>query len=155
MTVLRQRRWVVFDIDGTVSDASHRQQLAQAKEWDQFHSLAAEDKVIVPVANLVRVLSGTAQVMFLTGRPEKFRFATEKWLHDSGLEFYYDHLLMRDDGDFLTKDIDMKVAKLEKFFGNKFNVLHQVWMVLDDRQQVVEGLRNYGLTVLQPAASSY
>lgn len=146
--------FIIFDIDGTLSDASHRHQLAQAKDWEQFHSLAVDDPVIIAVADLMLELSGKNDIILLTGRPDKYRSITEKWLKDAGLGGIHSALLMRGDDDF-RPDIEMKILALEEFFGGKENVIKKVWFVVDDRDKVVEGLRNYGLTVLQPAPSSY
>jgi hypothetical protein len=100
-------------------------------------------------------LSGViADVILLTGRPEKFRHVTLEWLKLSKLDGHYDELLMRPDDDW-TQDSLMKINALERRFGNKESVLEKVWFVVDDRDSVVEGLRNYGLTVLQPATGGY
>ena len=47
------KRFIIFDIDGTLADCSHRIDHANAKDWDTFHSLADEDMVIVNVADLL------------------------------------------------------------------------------------------------------
>lgn len=146
--------FVIFDIDGTISEVSHRVHHAQAGQWDEFHSLAGEDRIIVKVADLLRLLAKTHKIILLTGRSENYRGATEKWLREAALDFSYTKLLMRPEFN-RQKDIDMKIFLLEDFFGCKENVLDKVWFVVDDREKVVEGFRNYGLTVLQPAPSSY
>jgi len=145
---------VVFDLDGTLSDCSHRIQYAQTKQWDEFHSRCNEDPVIVKVAHLLVSLSEFSDIVILTGRPEKYRTVTEKWLKDSNLALFCDHLIMRPDGDW-SQDGEMKIKALEKKFGSKDDVLSEVWMAVDDRDSVVEALRNYGLTVLQPAVGGY
>jgi len=148
------KEYVIFDIDGTLSDSSHRIQHAHMKDWDTFQSLAIDDPVIVPIATLLRRLSRHADVILLTGRQEKYRHITKKWLEDAELAYCYEELIMREDDDF-SHDINMKIKALEKRFGNQENVIANVWFVIDDRDSVVEGFRNYGLTVLQPVAGSY
>jgi hypothetical protein len=49
----------------------------------------------------------------------------------------------------------VKLELLEKRFGGKENVLKNIWFAVEDRDQVVEAMRNYGLTVLQPANGGY
>jgi FMN phosphatase YigB (HAD superfamily) len=147
-------KYAIFDIDGTLSDCSHRLQFAQTKQWDEFHRLCLEDPVIADVADLMRLTGVVAEVLLLTGRPEKFRHLTEEWLTLSKLNGHYDELMMRPDDDW-TQDSLMKINALERRFGTKENVLEKVWFVVDDRDSVVEGLRNYGLTVLQPATGGY
>jgi len=147
-------QYVVFDMDGTLADCSHRLQYAQSKQWDEFHSRCKEDDVIVKIADMLVLMAGVVEIIILTGRPEKYRAATQQWLDESNLSIFCDEILMRSDDDW-RPDYEMKINALEKKFGSKEKVLENVWMVIDDRDSVVEGLRNYGLTVLQPAVGGY
>jgi hypothetical protein len=147
-------RFVIFDIDGTLADCSHRVDHANAKDWDTFHSLADDDMVIVNVADLMVHLSGYAGIILLTGRPERYRYKTMEWLKRSGLDGFYEELIMREDDNFM-KDGQMKLVALETRFGDYEGVMNSVWFVVDDRDTVVEAMRNYGLTVLQPAVGGY
>ena len=70
------------------------------------------------------------------------------------LDASFEELLMRSDNDF-RPDHEVKIELLEKRFGGKEGVIRNVWFVVDDRDQVVEALRNYGLTVFQPANGGY
>jgi FMN phosphatase YigB (HAD superfamily) len=147
-------RYVIFDIDGTIADCSHRIQFAQTKQWEEFHKRCLEDPVIVNVADLMCSCNFYSRVILLTGRPEKYRHLTKEWLSTTKLELFYEELIMRPDDDW-APDHQMKINALERKFGSKENVLKNVWFVVDDRESVVEGLRNYGLTVLQPAIGGY
>lgn len=146
--------YIIFDIDGTISDTAHRVHHAQMKDWDTFQSLAHEDPVIVKMADLMRMLSLSANVILLTGRNEKYRHVTKQWLADASLDYAYEELLMRPDGDF-RHDAEMKLAMLEERFGGKDGVLANVWFAIDDRDTVVEAFRNYGILTLQPCAGGY
>lgn len=148
------KQWIVFDIDGTLADCSHRVQYAQAKLWEEFHERAKDDLVVINVADLMRYLAKDFSIMLLTGRPEKYRHMTIEWLLDAGLHLSYDELVMRPDYNYIQDGL-MKIDLLEQWFGSQQDVLHNVWFVVDDRESVVEALRNYGLTVLQPAAGGY
>ena len=152
---MTEKHYVVFDIDGTLADCGHRLQYAQAKLWEEFHERCNEDNVIIDVADLMIHISMSGKaVILLTGRPEKYRGVTEAWLASAGLKRFYDELIMRPDGNFI-QDGPMKCDLLEMRFGSQEDVLANVWFVVDDRETVVESLRNYGLTVLQPAAGGY
>ena len=145
----------MFDIDGTLADCAHRIQYAQAKLWDEFHERAPEDPVIVNVADLMIEMSLSGhKIILLTGRPERYRHLTTEWLKKASLAKFYDELIMRPDDNY-TPDGLMKVNILEMRFGSQEDVLANVWFVVDDRESVVEALRNYGLTVFQPAAGGY
>jgi len=147
-------RHVIFDIDGTLSDPTHRMNFALMKEWDKFNEEALNDPVIVKMADFMRLLSLSVDVILLTGRNEKYRYITQEWLSDSELDASYEELLMRSDNDF-RPDYEVKIELLEKRFGGKEGVLNNVWFAIDDRDQVVEAFRNYGLTVLQPTNGGY
>lgn len=145
------KRYLIVDIDGTVSNASHREELAQAGKWDEFHEQSGGD---VPYPDIVDILRHISHLTLVgcTGRNEKYRQRTFDWLLSHNLML--DHLLMRPDNDF-TKDVELKIRLLEGFFGSKELVISNVLAVFEDRDRVVEGLREYGLTVLQPRAGAY
>ena len=147
-------QWAIFDIDGTLANCKHRVHLAQAKQWDEFHSLAPKDQVIQPVARLMRRIAADHPVVLLTGRNERYRQLTLKWLRENSLSIWTTELLMRPDDDF-TRDGEMKWKMLVDYFKSPVNVLDRVWFVVDDRDTVCEHLRNKGLTVFQPAAQGY
>jgi hypothetical protein len=119
-----------------------------------FNEKAYQDPVIIKMADLMRELSRISNVMLLTGRNEKYRHITLKWLRDAELDFSFEELIMRPDFDY-RPDAEVKIELLEKRFGGKENVLNNIWFALEDRDQVVEEFRNYGLTVLQPTIGGY
>lgn len=145
---------IICDIDGTISDSEWRSHLARNKAWAEFHAFSVKDKPIKPIVEMVSVLSWEASIVLLTGRTEAYRQTTMNWLRDNELAPFIDGLLMRPNNDF-SSDIDFKLKSLESYFGDKERVLEKVWMVIDDRDSVVKGMREYGLTVLQPCNGSY
>jgi len=108
----------------------------------------------VKLADFMRSINWMTNVILFTGRSEKYRYVTLDWLKDAELDASFEELLMRPDNDF-RPDHEVKIELLEKRFGGKEGVMRSVWFVVDDRDQVVEALRNYGLTVLQPANGGY
>ena len=145
---------VIVDMDGTLSDATHRSHLAQSGQWDEFHSASKDDPVREAVADFCRVCGHEFELIILTGRNEKFRNQTNEWLKAMGLASCFSQLLMRPDDDF-RPDIEMKIALLEDFFGSKESVLEEVSFCLDDRDKVVEGFRDYGLDCWQVKQGDY
>lgn len=141
-------KWIVCDLDGTLFDCAHRQHLAIAKKWDEFHSLCTEDKIHGDVLTLVRLVHFNQNfgLLALTGRNEKFRNLTESQLRCAGV--LVDDLLMRPDDNF-DHDAEMKIAQLEKYFGSKEEVLKNVIFCLDDRDSVIQNFRDYGLKAWQ------
>lgn len=76
---------VIFGLDGTLSDPTHRAHLAQAGAWDDYRDAAPGDTPFPDVADLFRELQGTVPVWVVTGRDEAFRAPTEAWFLRHGL----------------------------------------------------------------------
>jgi FMN phosphatase YigB (HAD superfamily) len=143
---------IVIDLDGTLCDCSHRVQHAQAKDWDAFYEGLMGDKVVEPVRELLECMTESLEILLVTGRPEKYRVTTERWLQDNFI--LWDALLMRPRDDW-RHDYEVKLALLEAHFGSKEIVLERVLFALDDRDQVVEAFRNYGLSCWQVRQGDY
>lgn len=147
-----KRKWIVVDLDGTITDITHRKHLAQQGLWDEFNEAAFEDPPNSIVTKVINILEDWYDVMVVTGRPTKYQVRTVDWLHAH--LFAPEVLLMRASDDYRS-DHEVKIAALERFFGNKEAVLNAVAFVLEDRDKVVEQLRNYGLTVWQIRQGDY
>jgi phosphoglycolate phosphatase-like HAD superfamily hydrolase len=147
------KEYIIVDVDGTIFNCDHRQEFAQTGQWEEFHARSASDEPYPDIVDLLGIFDRAGkQIIALTGRNERFRLQTDTAFLKYGI--WVDELLMRDDGDF-SRDIEFKIAALEKFFGDKEAVLANVLLVIDDRDRVVTGLRAYGLTVLQPREGAY
>lgn len=88
---------VAVDIDGVLANSLHRAKYVP-DDWDMFYGLIYKDPPIPEMVKLVRNLSRLNTIVFITGRSEKARDQTVKWLNERlGLVAY--NLLMRPDGD--------------------------------------------------------
>lgn len=146
--------WIVVDLDGTVCDCSHRIHLAQAKQWDEFHSLIPLDKPKEDVVAMCEILWEHYDLLLCSGRNEANRAATLQWLTDKKLVQYFTHMVLRPDGNH-SPDHELKIKLVEEFFGDHETALNEVFLVLDDRDKVVEAWRNAGYNCWQVAAGSY
>lgn len=148
-------KWIIVDMDGTIADCNHRVHLAQAKQWDEFHNLMTEDEVFVNVADTIMALWRCGyKIMVLTGRPEKYRQLTRDWLKATNIGTCISTIVMRPDNDW-SSDHEMKIREIEKSFGSKEDALNSILCCFEDRDRVVEAMRNYGLTVFQVAPGGY
>lgn len=144
-------RVIVFDVDGTLADLTHRLHYVDGphKDYDAFFDPEeiAKDGVIWPVAELLMLVALTTasdhKVVFCSGRPEKTRAATVKWFKDN-LGFDPMHLYMRPDDD-TRPDHVVKNQLLDGMREDGF----EPFLVIDDRQTVVDMWRDEGLYVLQ------
>lgn len=148
----------VFDIDGTVSDPSHRLYLIKGLEglhgkdkkttphWDTFYAMAKYDPPIMEVVRVARALRHDgARLIFVTGRPERIRKDTLEWLSDQGLHTSTKDLYMRQDDDFRPDD-EVKEDILDMLTISKDYIID---MVFEDRQWVVDMWRRKGIRVAQ------
>ena len=148
------RKCIICDIDGTLADCERRRELAQLNDgtfdWEVFFNdtLVGKDKLIREVETVARSLYGSGYEVFLfTGRPEKLRETTLKWLHTHHITYFH-RLLMREDGDF-RPDHEIKLEMVESLKDWK------ILCVMDDRKSVVDMWRKIGLTCFQVAEGDF
>ena len=141
----------IFDIDGTIADISERRERATRANgsinWKLFYEGMSQDKMFPWAREVIKLLAwkGSPRLLFLTGRPEKYRSDTCVWLSNAIGKTYLPHLLfMRPDNDF-TKDSDLKKSIYLWDIEPRFDVL----AVFEDRARNVEMFRELGLICLQ------
>lgn len=142
-------RAAIIDIDGTLADCRHRLHhvLPGAKrDWDAFFAAMDQDGLIEPVADVVRQMSRDSKIVLCSGRPENYRDVTEAWLDRNGIS--RDALYMRPAGDTRADHI-IKAQILDGIKADGF----EPFIVIDDRQSVVDMWRESGLVCLQAAPS--
>lgn len=149
---MMDKKFILFDIDGTLADNSHRQHflMSSPKRWDEFFESMDDDRPNTAMLALYNTLykSGSYEIILITARPEKYRSATESWLSNHDIK--WKTLVMRRDGDF-RRDAD---AKREMLSGITQS-LDEIEFVVDDRAQTVFMWRSLGLTCLQCADHDY
>lgn len=149
------RSAVIFDIDGTLANADHRRHLVDhvnyqktmPKNWVEFKRLSSFDPVIEPVLRLLRVLWKTNHVVLCTGRDTDQKQQTIDWLQSKGIP--YSALYMRTAGDYRADNI------VKRELLDQINELYDPWIVVDDRQCVVDMWRAAGLVCLQCAPGNF
>ena len=134
---------IICDLDGTLA-------LFGDKRSPYDHSKCVNDDINSPIKRLIEIYYRFMgyQIIYLTGREEKFRPETNAFLMK--------HLCppgplwMRTTGDF-RKDWIIKGELFDANIRNKYDVE----FCLDDRNQVVEFWRSIGLTCLQVAEGNF
>ncbi len=149
---------IVFDIDGTLADLTHRLHHIKGegpKDWDAFFAATRFDKTIPEMITLcINLIEIGNDVIFASGRNEICRADTILWLsqHAQLSTGYIDRMLyMRSEGDrrpdYLVKhDI---LVKIMTDWGQKPDI------VFDDRQQVVDMWRDEGIRCCQVAPGNF
>lgn len=136
---------VIFDIDGTLADLSHRLHHVKngRKDWDAFFRGVGEDRLVEPIAKALWTFADRDwPIILCSGRPEKCRPATEEWLARHKIDFIA--LYMRPDADH-RQDFIVKRELLDRIRADGYEPA----LVIDDRQSVVDMWRDNGLTCLQ------
>ena len=143
---------IVVDLDGTLCNSAHRDHLAVAKLWDEFHSALKFDEPWPDIATLIRTMASSHCIIGVTGRNEKYRMQTYAWLHKH--KVWIETLLMRPQFDF-TSDHVLKPEMLIEELNRTGRSIDDVLFILEDRDKVVEAWRNLGLRCWQVQPGGY
>ena len=143
---------VIVDLDGTLADCTHRLhhiRERRRKNWDAFFAGCHLDEPNAVVVALVQALQRDHRLIFCSGRPERTRRATEKWLDDH-LGIRAPALYMRADNDRRADDI-VKRELLARIREDGFEPV----LAIDDRKRVVDMWRSEGLVCAQVAEGEF
>lgn len=143
----------IFDIDGTLSDLSHRLHLISdgQKDWDAFFDACSGDRPINRVIATCQMLhKAEATIVLLSGRSDAVRQKTVDWLNEHRVPFHA--LYMRKAGDHRQDDVVK--AELFERMAQEWD-LKNLLGVFEDRNQVVEMYRKRGLQVFQVADGNF
>ena len=142
---------VVFDIDGTLADTTHRlyhlkPPEGQKKNWPAFFAEAKHDKPIRHISNLNRMYYEAGyEIILCTGRPANLRNDTRDWLEKN--DIMYGTLLMRLTND-RGADSEVKPRILAEYLAKIHCSLKDVEVMYEDRLHVAEAFRKIGVPVL-------
>ncbi len=141
---------VIFDVDGTLADCTHRLHFVQRqkKDWERFFAACAEDLPRQQIVRLAQELAKNNAILIASGRPERLRKATEAWL--GKYDVPYEKIYLRGDSD-RRADGTVKSEMLSLMHKHGF----EPWLVIDDRETAVQGWRSLGLMCLQCDESRY
>jgi FMN phosphatase YigB (HAD superfamily) len=142
---------VIFDIDGTLADISHRVKYLKTtpKDWKNFNSAEniLKDTLILETKHILDMyrLSGYT-IILITGRNRGENALIEKmtmnWLREHNI--LADKLFMREYRD-KQHDTTLKRDIYNKYIKDKYDVV----AVFEDRSRVVDMWRGLGLQCYQ------
>ena len=134
----------ICDIDGTVAiNGGHR------GHYD-YDERVLQDEPNMPVIRTVQTLGAEHTIVFVSGRGDDCRGATEQWLMDHFGFYAVPPLFMRKSGD-MRPDYVIKAELFDAHIRDQYNVVG----VFDDRRQVFEMWRSIGLTVFAVAEGDF
>jgi len=146
---------IIFDVDGTLSDPSHRRHHVTGgrKDWKTFTDEMVNDPPHRDVCLLAELLGdhplvnqGAIKLFVFTARPDTHRAETEEWLrvHARSLLEKAEGVLMRAAGDNRADDI-IKEDLLDSLLTGGYDVR----FVVDDRPTVCDMWKRRGVTLLR------
>lgn len=137
-------RVAVIDIDGVLADVRGRLHHIQAphRDWDAFFAGLVDDPVLAPGRAHVRAAAGEGlAIVYLTGRPERCRVDTVRWLKAHGLPEA--EVVMRPDHDRRPA----RVIKVEAL--RQLALVREIAYLLDDDPQVCDAARKAGFCAIE------
>ncbi|NUR03779.1 MAG: hypothetical protein HOY79_46895 [Streptomyces sp.] len=131
----------IVDIDDTVSDSRPRQFHLDKPEpdWEAFFAASGSDEPLPEGVALAMELAAAGPMMWLTGRPDRYRTITDEWLRAQGLP--PSPLDMRPDGDMRPAAV-FKAERIGQIAAD-----NEIGLIVDDDDQVVATLRAAGWLV--------
>lgn len=134
---------IIVDLDGTLAIFEYTNGMRLRSPYDA--SKSNEDIICHPVAEALRGFYNLGyQIIFVSGREDKFKDPTLEFLDRVCEEYYlnYSNLYMRKSGDF-RKDTIVK----EEIYRNLIEPNYSIIAVFDDRNSVTKMFRDLGLYV--------
>jgi phosphoglycolate phosphatase-like HAD superfamily hydrolase len=137
------RPYAVLDVDATLSDTSKRIHFIERKpkDWDSFFAHAKEDAVLDEGLAVATTLAADHEIVYLTGRPERLRRDTVKWLKDNG--FPEGRMYMRSNTD-RRPSVAVKLYRLKELSRER-----PVAVLVDDDVKVCDAAERAGYTVMR------
>ena len=139
----------IFDIDGTLADISGREHHVRQhpKNWNAFFQGMAADQASTSIVRLCNILyDAGVYIILCSGRNERHRAETEKWMEREGVRYH--EMRLRADND-MRSDVKAKREMLQGLDKSK------ILFVVEDRSRVVDMWRSEGLTCLQCAPGDF
>jgi hypothetical protein len=143
---------VIADLDGAIAQIDHRRHRLDAEphpdmtsdeRWRKFFAERVNDQPNWPVIYTLQALQYAGYYIHtFSGRSDEVREETVDWLEAFNVP--YDHLRMRVAGDFMPDE------ELKRQWIAEYN-LAMILCVFDERNKVVDMLREIGLTCFQVA----
>ncbi|MFT4868273.1 MAG: hypothetical protein ACI9LV_000900 [Candidatus Nanohaloarchaea archaeon] len=127
----------VIDLDGTISDNSHRKHLieGESKNWKEYLKRCSEDEAVSEVLDFVKELRSDHRIVIITARSEEVRERTVNWLNEKDVP--YDQLFMLEKDKRNIEDHEFKREKLER--------LENPVLAVDDKESNLRMFREEGL----------
>lgn len=133
---------IVFDLDGTLCNVTHRRQYVASKprNWDAWNAGIILDEPVPQVLEMFSALRYLFPIFFVSGRSDDYRDITLSWFERNNItKFDYNGLFMRKFGD--RRDDAIVKAEL----ADQIEQTHEIFAVFDDRKRVLTMWQERGI----------
>ena len=146
----KKKKCVIFDIDGVVSDWTHRKHLLlrvdlhknKSEYVRNFIKKSYKDPVIKNMDQIINCFSKKFKIVYLTGRREEFRILTENWLLNNIGNHKFE-LIMKPNS-LAVNSLIFKRDQINKI--GKGNIV----AVFEDRKDIVQMYKENDILVFRP-----
>ena len=149
------KKTVIFDLDGTLALIDKQRAISTKDngkmDWGTFldPKNINLDEPNIPVITIAQMLNGLDfNIVIFSGRSDVTKWTTRAWLVKHKVP--YNKLVMRDKKNHFVPD-----NRLKHMWLNTLVDKDDVFMVFDDRQQVVDMWRDNGITCFQVADGDF
>ena len=145
---------VIFDLDGTLSDARHRRHFLgeEPPDWTSFYESCGEDKPLWPTIRVAHALHTQGYELWLfSGRIDRVIERTKNWLAQHGMHNMFSWMQFRRDGDHTPDD----VLKMQWYDNMLVVDRTRLLLTFDDRDRIVKAWRDRGVTCFQVAPGNF
>lgn len=136
----------LFDLDGTLSDTTHRYLLAPtvdaSSSWSVYAKACGNDTPIWDVVAILRIMFATHEVHIISGRDGSALEETKAWLSKHNIP--YDRLTLRP-ADNEDSNADIKVTYVHKLREEGLDPV----ILFDDWRPTCDAVRELNVAVLQ------
>ena len=147
---------IIFDLDGTLALIDKRRDLSRKPNGKIDFKILHDpsnihlDKPNWPVIKMAQLFAEQGfNIVIFSGRSDKTKFTTKSWLTHNRVPFH--KLVMRPHKtmNFVPDEV------LKKDMLDKHLDINDIFMVVDDRQKVVDMWRSLGLICVQVAEGNF
>ena len=151
-----KKNTIIFDLDGTLAIIDKRRELSRKPNGKLDFKILHDpsnihlDKPNMPVVKMAQLFAEDGFVIVIfSGRSDKTKFTTKSWLSNNRVPFH--KLVMRPHKtmNFVPDEV------LKKDMLDKHLDINDIFMVVDDRQKVVDMWRSLGLICVQVAEGNF
>ena len=151
------KKIVIFDLDGTLAIIDKRRDLARKPngkfDWDVFHDASniSLDEPNTPVIKIAQLFAEDGfLIAIFSGRSDKTEHTTRAWLTRNRVPFHTLAMRPHKTMNFIPDE----VLKKQMLDNIPFHI-DDIFLVVDDRQKVVDMWRDIGLNCFQVAAGNF